>query len=185
MEPDDPFEEEQEALGRHQGYPTPPLSDDVDEEPRHAGAADEVGPSPRRPGQATDVDAEPRNTDAAEAEPEPCRPGLQPKLNTVLCREASDVAPRVGTFTRAEASLLYEGTTYNWPMAEEEDGFDGAGPFLISRMQTCIANATGAHFQAFSDAIHPEHTTGFETTRPIVKALPDAPRDHRPTPPDS
>ena len=96
MEPDDPFEEEQEALNRHQGYPTPPASNDGDEEPRHVGAADEVGPSPRRPEQATDVDAEPRNTDAAEAEPQPCRPGLSPKLNTVLCREACDAAPGIG-----------------------------------------------------------------------------------------
>ena len=148
----DPYEEEQEILRENRAHSTPPSSENGDEEPR--------------------------NADAAEAEHQPCRPGLQPKLNTVLCREACDAASGIGTFVRAEASLLYEGTTYNWPMAKEEDGFDGAGPFLASRMQTCIANATGAHFQAFSDAIHPEHTTGFETTQPIVKALPDAPRDH-------
>ena len=171
MEPDDPFEEEQDVLG---------ASDDGYEEPRNADAAG-VGPSSHRPGQAAeDGDAEPRNDDAAEAEHQPCRPGLQPKLNTVLCREASDVAlaPGIGTFARAEASLLFEGTKYNWPTTEEEEGFDGAGPFLAARMQTCIANATGVRFNAFSATIRPENITGFETTQPTVKALPDAPRDH-------
>ena len=179
MESDDPiFDEGQEVLGGCRDYPTPPASDDCDEESRNTDAV-EVGPSPHRPEQATgDANTEPRNADEVEIEPRPCRPGLQPKLNTVLCREACDVAPGIGTFARAEASLLYEGTEYNWPMAEDEDDFDGSGPFLAVRMQTCIPNATGAHFQAFSDAIHPEHTTGFETTQPIVKALPDAPRDH-------
>ena len=168
MEPDDPFEEEQDVLGASNdgGY----------EEPRNAGAA-EVGPSSHQPGQASeDGDAEPPNDDAAEAEHQPCRPGLQPKLNTVLCREASDVAPGIGTFARAEASLLFEGTKYNWPMTEEEEEFDGAGPFLAARMQTCIANATGAHFQAFSDTI--VKITRLDTTQPILKALPNAPRDH-------
>ena len=178
MEPDDPFDEEQNVLGGDRGYPTPPASNDGDEEPRNADAA-EVGPSPHRPGQASDDgDEEPRNADAAEVGPQPCRPGLQPKLNTVLYREASDVAPGIGTFARAEASLLFERTKYNWLMAEEEEGFDGAGPFLAARMQTCIANATGDRFNAFSDAIRPENITGFETTQPILKALPDAPRDH-------
>eukprot|EP00964_Phaeocystis_antarctica_P128414 scaffold92204_cov93-Phaeocystis_antarctica.AAC.1 len=104
----DPYEEEQEILRENRAHSTPPSSENGDEEPR--------------------------NADAAEAEHQPCRPGLQPKLNTVLCREACDAASGIGTFVRAEASLLYEGTTYNWPMAKEEDGFDGAGPFLASRM---------------------------------------------------
>ena len=59
MEPDDPFEEEQDVLGASNdgGY----------EEPRNAGAA-EVGPSSHQPGQASeDGDAEPPNDDAAEA----------------------------------------------------------------------------------------------------------------------
>ena len=161
MEPDDPFYEEQEVLGK-QGYPTPPASNDGDEvEPRNADAA-EVGPSSHRPGQASeDGDEEPRHAGEAEAEHQPCRPGLQPKLNTVLCREACDAASGIGTFARAEASLLYEGTEYNWPMAEDEDDFDGSGPFLAVRMQTCIPNATGAHFQAFSGELEPKlHSLG-------------------------
>ena len=103
------------------------------------------------------------NPDAAEVGPQPCRPGLQPMLNTVLCREASDVAPGVGTFARAEASLLYEGTTYNWPMSGLEDGFDGSGPFLAARMKDCIANATGDDFKTFSDSIRPENISGLRT----------------------
>jgi hypothetical protein len=160
----DPFEEEQEVLGGDLGYPTPPSSNDGDEEPRNTDAA-EVGPSPQ-------------HADATEAEPQPCRPGLQPKLNTVLCREASNVAPGIGTVARAEASLLFEGTTYSWPMSDQEDEFDGSGPFLAARMQTCIANTTGVRFRTFSDAIRPENITRLETTQPILKALPDAPRDH-------
>ena len=120
--------------------------------------------SPTPPSSDVDCDEEPRNADAVEAEPEPCRPGLQPKLNTVLCREASDVAPGVGTFTRAEASLLFEGTTYSWPMSDQDEGFDGSGPFLAARMKECIANATGDRFQTFSDALlHLENITGLET----------------------
>ena len=147
MEPDDPFDEEQDALGRD--YPTPPGSEDGHEEPRNA---------------------------EAEVENHPCRPGLQPKLNTVLCREASDVAPGIGTFARAESSLLFD-TKYTWSLSEQEEDFDGSGPFLAARMQTCIANATGAHLQAFSDAI--VNITGLDTTQPILKALPDAPRADR------
>ena len=120
------------------------------------------------------------NPDAAEVGPQPCRPGLQPMLNTVLCREASDVAPGVGTFARAEASLLYEGTTYNWPMSGLEDGFDGSGPFLAARMKDCIANATGDDFKTFSDSIRPENISGLRTMQPMLKPLPDAPRDHGP-----
>ena len=148
--------------------PTPPASNCGDDEPRNRDAA-EVRP---------DADAEPRYTDAAEVGPEPCRPGLQPKLNTVLCREASDVAPGVGTFARAEASLMSEGTTYSWPMSDLEDGFDGSGPFLAARMKNCITNAIGDDFKTFSDSIRPEHITGLKTTQPMLKPLPDAPRDH-------
>ena len=120
------------------------------------------------------------NPDAAEVGPQPCRPGLQPMLNTVLCREASDVAPGVGTFGRAEASLLFDGTTYSWPMSDLEDGFDGSGPFLAARMKACIANATGDDFKTFSDSIRPENITGLQTKQPMLKPLPDAPRDHGP-----
>ena len=147
-----------------------------DEEPPNADAA-EVGPHPHPPWQASeDGDAEPLNDDEAEAEPQPCRPNLHPKLNTVLCREASDVAPWIGTFARAEASLLFDGNKYSWPMAEGEEGFDGAGPFLATRMKACIASANGAHFQAFSETI--VKIARLDTTQPILKALPDAPRDH-------
>ena len=66
----------------------------------------------------------------------------------------------------------------NWPMTEEEEGFDGSGPFLASRMQTCIANATGVRFRTFSDAVYPENITRLETAQPMLKPLPDAPRDH-------
>ena len=97
-----------------------------------------------------DADAEPRYTDAAEVGPEPCRPGLQPKLNTVLCREASDVAPGVGTFARAEASLLFEGATYSWPMSDLEDGFDGSGPFLAARMKRLHHKC---HWRRFQDLL--------------------------------
>ena len=145
----DPYEEEQEILRENRAHSTPPSSENGDEEPR--------------------------NADAAEAEPQPCRPGLQPNLNTVLCREASDVAPGVGTFARAEASLLYEGTTYSWPMSDLEDGFDGSGPFLAARMKDCIANATGDDFKTFSDSIRPENISGLRTMQPMLKPLPDAP----------
>ena len=148
----DPYEEEQEILRENRAHSTPPSSENGDEEPR--------------------------NADAAEAEPQPCRPGLQPKLNIVLCREASDVAPRVGTFTRAEASLLYEGTTYSWPMSGLEDGFDGSGPFLAARMKACITNAVGDDFKTFPDSLRPDNITGLKTTQPMLKPLPDAPRDH-------
>ena len=86
----------------------------------------------------------------------------------------------VGTFARAEASLLYEGTTYNWPMSGLEDGFDGSGPFLAARMKDCIANATGDDFKTFSDSIRPENISGLRTMQPMLKPLPDAPRDHGP-----
>ena len=148
----DPYEEEQEILRENRAHSTPPSSEDGD--------------------------AEPRNDDAAEAEPQPCRPGLQPNLNTVLCREASDVAPGVGTFDRAEASLLYEGTTYSWPMSDLEDGFDGSGPFLAARMKACITNAVGDDFKTFPDSLRPDNITGLKTTQPMLKPLPDAPRDH-------
>ena len=118
------------------------------------------------------------NPDAAEVGPQPCRPGLQPMLNTVLCREASDVAPGVGTFARAEASLLHEGTTYSWPVSDLEDGFDGSGPFLAARMKNCITNAIGDDFKTFADSIRPENIIGLKTTQPMLKPLPDAPRDH-------
>ena len=135
-------------------HPTPPASDDRDEEPH--------------------------NPDAAEGGPQPCRPGLQPMLNTVLCREASDVAPGIGSFARAEGSLLFEEITYNWPMSDQQEGFDGSGPFLAARMKDCIANATGDDFKTFSDSIRSENISGLRTMQPMLKPLPDAPRDHGP-----
>ena len=114
----------------------------------------------------------------------PAARGCSRRLHTTLCRAACDTAPGTGSFARAEASLLYEGTQYNWPLSEQEGGFDGSGPFLATRMQTCIANAMegeGPDGGAFRDAIRcgsRAKITAFTTVQPIMKPLPDAPRDH-------
>ena len=168
MDRDDPREEELEVLGMQQQHPPPPDAEGDDSE---ASIDAEEYDGERQP------ENEPHDSPLPEAECDamPTRPGLQPKLHGILCREASDVGETTGTFARAEASLLHEGVEYDWPVSvptEEAPNkdFDGSGVFLVERMTDMITKAG-----VVSGAIEVEALT---TKQPMLKPLPDAPRDH-------
>ena len=165
-------EEQQQPQHTRSGVRRSSVVRDDDEE-EEAGRASGRGSGTQR--HAAPPPPPPRARAGAQVEP-PRRPGLQPKLHSVLHREAIDVESGIGTFARAEAQLLMDGETYNWAISPDAAGFDGAGTFLAERMRAVATKATeGTDHHAFIS--HESLTvTALETEQPMLKQLPDAPR---------
>ena len=149
----DPYDEEIEVLGNQPEPPSDPEDDDR--------TSTTASPAPPR-----------REASDEPTARMPSRPGLQPLLHPILVREAAGVGEATGTFARAEASLLHEGIEYKWPMTADESDFDGSGPFLAERMISLNTNAGVLPVESSIEV------TSLTTTQPMLKPLPDAPRDH-------
>ena len=148
----DPYDEEVEVLGR-QSEPPP----DAEDDDRTSTTA---SPAP--------LHREPSDDTTARM---PTRPGLQPKLHAILVRETAGAGETTGTFARAEASLLHEGVEYDWPVSEQKsEDFDGSGEYLAERMTSMITKAGLVSCEI--------DVTALTTKQPMLKPLPDAPRDH-------